>query len=162
MGHECTKFISRLAEMMASKQDKPYRQYSEVITWMRHKNFYILCKDWKPHSFDIINKNTTSWTYKFLLKVSSFRSFKFVLLIKPYVYTNTQEMLNVTRKKIDIAPILKFLKVIVVLLVKKDLIGVEWYFEMTEKCFCDVLSIWWLSCFSLIRRPILLMYRSAK
>ena len=41
MGRECTKFISRLAEMMASKQDKPY---SEVITWMRQKLSIGLCK----------------------------------------------------------------------------------------------------------------------
>ena len=40
-GRECSKFISRLAEMIASKQNK---NYSEVITWMRRKMSIGLCK----------------------------------------------------------------------------------------------------------------------
>ena len=41
MGRECTKFISRLAEMIAYKQNK---RYSEVITWLRRKISIGLCK----------------------------------------------------------------------------------------------------------------------
>ena len=41
MGRECTKFISKLAEMIAITQNK---QYSEVITWMRRKMSIGLCK----------------------------------------------------------------------------------------------------------------------
>ena len=41
MGRECTKFVSRLAEMIAYKQNK---RYSEVITWLRRKISIGLCK----------------------------------------------------------------------------------------------------------------------
>ena len=41
MGRECNKFVSRLANIMANKQGKPY---GEVITWMRRKISMGLCK----------------------------------------------------------------------------------------------------------------------
>ena len=41
VGRECAKFITRLAEMVANKQDKPY---GEVICWIRRKLSISLCK----------------------------------------------------------------------------------------------------------------------
>ena len=41
MGRECSKFIARLADMIATKQGKPYGQ---VMTWMRRKISIGLCR----------------------------------------------------------------------------------------------------------------------